>query len=216
MEDIVTQRDRSNSYNQSLPILSLKGSIIENVGEVSNTLTARKKIKHISFKGPFTKSSSKISTVGHSRNYSDSINPSSRFSVETSPEFPLKQNSLLRLKDKFNKITEELETARETGKETIRDTYRDTYKDTLYETPVQADHIDYYEFKGYPTLKWCPYCSKETATEAIYKNTSKTFWTSLGIFLSGGVLGCFLLPYLGKTCKQISFICHICKHEIGN
>ena len=31
------------------------------------------------------------------------------------------------------------------------------------------------DFKDFPTLKWCPFCNKEIATEIIYKNSSKTF-----------------------------------------
>ena len=65
-----------------------------------------------------------------------------------------------------------------------------------------------------PSLRWCAYCKGEIATEVIYVNSEKTFWASLAIFLSGGVLGCFLLPYSLDSCKNLQVRCHRCKHVI--
>ena len=71
------------------------------------------------------------------------------------------------------------------------------------------------EFKDFPTLKWCAYCCREVCTEIYYKNSSKTFWSSLGIFLAGGVCGCFMLPYMMNSCKEITSRCSRCKHELN-
>ena len=67
---------------------------------------------------------------------------------------------------------------------------------------------------GIPGLMWCAYCKGEIATEVFYVNSEKTFWASLAIFLSGGVFGCFLLPYSMNSCKHLQVRCHCCKHVI--
>lgn len=67
---------------------------------------------------------------------------------------------------------------------------------------------------GIPTLKWCAYCKKETATEVFYVKSGKTFWASVAIFLSGGVFGCFLLPYALDQCKDLRMRCHRCKRIV--
>lgn len=68
--------------------------------------------------------------------------------------------------------------------------------------------------KDFPTLKWCAYCKREAMTEVFYKNNSKTFWSSVGILLMGGVCGCFMVPYMIDSCKDLSMRCSRCKHEI--
>ena len=66
-----------------------------------------------------------------------------------------------------------------------------------------------------PSLRWCPYCQRETVNDVYYKNSAKTFWSSLGIFLMGGVFGCFMLPYLSTSCKDPYFVCARCKHTLN-
>jgi hypothetical protein len=75
------------------------------------------------------------------------------------------------------------------------------------------------EFQGegdlrVPQLKWCAGCAAEVMTQVEYVNNEKTFWTSVGIFLSGGVFGCFLLPYMMNSCKGARLVCHRCKRVI--
>jgi hypothetical protein len=65
-----------------------------------------------------------------------------------------------------------------------------------------------------PQLKWCASCKAEVATEVLYVNNEKTFWSSVGIFLSGGFLGCFLLPYMMNSCKGAKVICHKCRRVL--
>lgn len=67
---------------------------------------------------------------------------------------------------------------------------------------------------GIPTLVWCAFCGREVATEVCYVNSSQTFWSSVAIFLSGGVFGCFLLPYAMDSCKSMKMRCHRCKRHI--
>ena len=213
MEDSSEIRNRSDYFSQSYS-RSPKSSMVESQTDI---LTTHRKRKHISFYTPLSLGESKNSTLAHSRHQSESFTPLTRIPMPRSVESKQKENPLWRLKEKFNRITEELDTARETGKETGRETLRENNKESIVQDlPVQALHLSSdYEFKGYPTLRWCAYCAKETTTEITYKNTSKTFFSSLGIFLAGGVFGCFLLPYLGTTCKQHAFLCHKCKHEVG-
>ena len=81
----------------------------------------------------------------------------------------------------------------------------------------QAEYLDY--SKGnleIPTLMWCAYCKGEMSTEISYTNSSKTFLSSLGIFLSGGIFGCFLLPYMSNSCKSPTIICKKCGRTLGN
>ncbi|OMJ80253.1 hypothetical protein SteCoe_19511 [Stentor coeruleus] len=66
-----------------------------------------------------------------------------------------------------------------------------------------------------PKLIWCPYCKAEKRTYFIYANNSQTLYTSLAIFLLGGVFGCCLLPYASKSCKDLKTACCNCKHVIS-
>ena len=61
-----------------------------------------------------------------------------------------------------------------------------------------------------PHLRWCAYCRAEVTTKFLYINTNKTFWSAVGIFLTGGIFGCFLIPYMTNTCKGARLICHKC------
>ena len=66
-----------------------------------------------------------------------------------------------------------------------------------------------------PVLRWCPSCSREVAAHTTYVNTNKTFWSSVGIFLMGGVLGCFLMPYCMRSCKGRKQVCKRCQKRIS-
>ncbi|OMJ72166.1 hypothetical protein SteCoe_29458 [Stentor coeruleus] len=66
-----------------------------------------------------------------------------------------------------------------------------------------------------PQLRWCAACKGEVKTETEYVNSRKTFWASVGIFMSGGVLGCFLLPYMTNSCKGIRVVCHKCRRALA-
>ncbi|CAG9311572.1 unnamed protein product [Blepharisma stoltei] len=66
-----------------------------------------------------------------------------------------------------------------------------------------------------PTLRWCAFCKGEVMTDICYTNSSKTFWSAVGIFLAGGVFGCFILPYMTHKCKDMKMVCHICKRTLS-
>ena len=66
-----------------------------------------------------------------------------------------------------------------------------------------------------PRLRWCAFCKAEVMTEVEFVNNSKTFWSAVGIFLSGGFLGCFLLPYMSNSCKGARLICHSCGRVVN-
>jgi hypothetical protein len=66
-----------------------------------------------------------------------------------------------------------------------------------------------------PRLAWCAFCGGERMTLVKYVNDSKTFWSSIGIFLSGGIFGCFLLPYMTNSCKGIQTVCSQCGRTVG-
>ncbi|OMJ69880.1 hypothetical protein SteCoe_32269 [Stentor coeruleus] len=62
-----------------------------------------------------------------------------------------------------------------------------------------------------PQLMWCASCGAEVMTKVEYVNTDKTFWAAMGILLSGGFLGCFLIPYMTNSCKGVRVRCHKCE-----
>jgi hypothetical protein len=66
-----------------------------------------------------------------------------------------------------------------------------------------------------PTLRWCAHCRGEVMTEISYVNNEKTFWSAVGIFLSGGVFGCFLLPYMSNSCKGVRVKCSRCERILS-
>lgn len=65
-----------------------------------------------------------------------------------------------------------------------------------------------------PRLKWCAYCKGEFSTCLNYIPTPKTFLSSLGIFLAGGVCGCFMAPYYIDKCKKPQLLCSKCRRPV--
>ena len=68
---------------------------------------------------------------------------------------------------------------------------------------------------GLPSLEWCAHCTREVLTQVRLVNSSKTFWSAVGVLLLGGVLGCFLLPYCTDSCKAVQKTCVHCGHMIS-
>ena len=66
-----------------------------------------------------------------------------------------------------------------------------------------------------PQLIWCAFCKAEMKTTTVYANSSTTLCNSISIFLFGGVLGCFLFPYVCKDFKEAKTVCTKCGHMIG-
>lgn len=178
--------------------------------------------KYSSFISPkrFVNTNSFISS--HNRSGSSFISPQAKTSFQI--ENKGKDFSLKKLDDQLGKIAEDYNTDRNAGRETAIETFRDKIQDNLRESKtfisterstLARQLSDDFELHQIPTLRWCAYCAKETSTEIEFKNSSKTFWASVGIFLMGGVFGCFLIPYVTNRCKETKFICHICKREIS-
>ena len=65
-----------------------------------------------------------------------------------------------------------------------------------------------------PSLRWCAFCVRETVVCTRYKPTAKTFWSAAGIFLLGGVCGCFLLPWMTTGCQEPRLVCLRCKRFV--
>ncbi|OMJ81797.1 hypothetical protein SteCoe_17681 [Stentor coeruleus] len=81
--------------------------------------------------------------------------------------------------------------------------------------PVIKESDDNISFEGnedmkIPQLIWCASCGGEVMTKIEYINTEKTLWAAMGILFSGGILGCFLIPYMTNTCKGVRLRCHKC------
>ena len=108
----------------------------------------------------------------------------------------LRESSLARLHQKMSKIKEE-------------------YEATTREHDLRLDipeRITDDQENGIPTLRWCAFCRCETTTEVFYENSGTTFWSSVAIFVAGGMFGCCLVPYMMDSCKNTRTRCHRCKH----
>lgn len=179
------------------------------------------RLKSSSFISPKRQLNSGSFLTSHTRSGSSFISPpaKSSFIQDKSKDF-----SIQKLDEKLNKISEDLNTERnalrDTGIETIREKLPDLLRDsktwiTTDRSTLAKQLTEDYELNSIPTLRWCAYCARETSTEVEYRNSSKTFLASLGIFLMGGVFGCFLIPYVTTKCKDMKFICHVCKREVS-
>jgi LITAF-like zinc ribbon domain len=189
---------------------------------------SKSKNRQISFGSPskFGNTSSFISPESYKN--STSTTPTTRLSLSLSKDYRGKKTSLKRLSEKFVKISEDFAEKKEPKNEMEQDyiqgngyeTGRETgsvneTKFFLTDRSTFAKHsVDEFELSEYPTLRWCAYCAKETTTEVKYQNSSKTLLTSAGICMMGGVLGCFLIPYMTNTCKDIKYLCKTCKRKI--
>ncbi|OMJ71767.1 hypothetical protein SteCoe_29940 [Stentor coeruleus] len=127
------------------------------------------------------------------------------------------QSLSLRLSEKLKELEEDLKT-------------RNTQENDRENAPIEEDFKgeDKYVFAlenrvsleseedcEIPSLRWCAACKAEVQTQIQYVNSRKTFWASVGIFLSGGVLGCFLLPYMSNSCKGAKVVCHKCGRTLA-
>lgn len=84
-------------------------------------------------------------------------------------------------------------------------------------TIKQAVVIDQHEISldpNVPGLIWCSYCKGEKLYTLDHKPSNYTFLASLGIFLAGGVLGCFLVPYLIPSCQSSYKKCSQCQRHL--
>lgn len=127
------------------------------------------------------------------------------------------QQKLLKLKEEF----EEQGTNKEANDRslTIRipSAYRlvDTNHEVKEAVPFDSSTLEPHEFMidSIPQLRYCAFCQAEVASEIEYVNDAKTFWSSVGIFMMGGVFGCFLLPYMVNSCKERRLKCRKCKRN---
>ena len=76
--------------------------------------------------------------------------------------------------------------------------------------PLDTEEALSIELNHGSVLRWCPSCGRESVAEVSYHNSSKTFWSAVGIFFLGGVVGCCVLPYCFNQCKQTKFACTGC------
>ena len=99
--------------------------------------------------------------------------------------------------------------------EVLANKLRALEQELVVEEPVREAEVDSEEEATGLSLEWCPHCGCETTAAVEFRPSQKTFYTSLGIALTGGVLGCFLLPYVTTSCKQGHKVCTHCKHSLS-
>lgn len=149
-----------------------------------------------------------------------SITRFSSMSGTHEPCFKSVDEGLLRLQSQIAKIHEEYQSTPYKVTQSNNSNHSSTSNTSNNSnTSNQSDNseppnLDLDLDSGIPSLRWCAYCKGEITTEVNYVNSGKTFWASLAIFLSGGVFGCFLLPYSLDSCKNLQVRCHRCKHVI--
>lgn len=97
-------------------------------------------------------------------------------------------------------------------KEFLKDRAMETSCDTVKEAVLESDRET--SEPSFPRLRWCPFCQSERSTKVSYQASEKTLWSSLGIFMLGGVFGCFLLPFMSDYCKSIKMVCSKCDHRL--
>lgn len=107
--------------------------------------------------------------------------------------------SPIRLKDLINNTKIE-------SKEDFHTHENNFYSEDPYELVTQTE---------IPKLIWCPFCQAENRAYTVYISNSQTLYSSIVIFLLGGVLGCCLLPYASKCCKDRKTACCKCHHLIS-
>ncbi|TNN18333.1 Lipopolysaccharide-induced tumor necrosis factor-alpha factor isoform 2 [Schistosoma japonicum] len=61
----------------------------------------------------------------------------------------------------------------------------------------------------------CECCQHVTVTRTTYQVGALTWIMAVVIFLCGGILGCFLIPFLVDCCKDVRHECPFCGTEIG-
>ncbi|CAH8666947.1 unnamed protein product [Heterobilharzia americana] len=61
----------------------------------------------------------------------------------------------------------------------------------------------------------CECCQQVTVTRTTYQIGALTWLMAAFIFLCGGILGCFLIPFFVDCCKDVKHVCPFCGTEIG-
>jgi hypothetical protein len=216
MEDLSEMKpklDESSAINMSgTPRASLIDSTSDLFGSRNKSTSFISPKRHVNT-GSFI--------TAHTRSGSSFVSPPNKSSFIL--EGKSKEFSLKRLDEKLNKISEDLNTDRNTVRDTAIETFREKLPELLRDArslttdrSTLARQLDEdFEFNTVPTLRWCAFCAKETSTEIEFRNSSKTFWASMGIFFMGGVFGCFLIPYVTNRCKDMKRVCHLCKRDVA-
>lgn len=139
MEENSLYKSHRVSESQSFAFTSPKSSFIEHPSDSKPPV--HKRSRHIRFLSNMPNVLSKDTTVAYSQTLSEPITPPTRRSVVSPDEHLDSNRSLWKLKDKFSKITEEMETARENVKEigskTTRDYWRENFRDTRFQVLVK-------------------------------------------------------------------------------
>lgn len=82
---------------------------------------------------------------------------------------------------------------------------------------IKTEAYDPYEIncsEDIPTLVYCAHCKGEMTSQTKFVNSGRTFWSAVGIFLAGGVAGCFLFPYMTNQCKDRQVTCSHCNRTL--
>ncbi|KAK3090832.1 hypothetical protein FSP39_014995 [Pinctada imbricata] len=80
---------------------------------------------------------------------------------------------------------------------------------------TEESQIAIIDLKAEPVELKCPQCNMIGKTEIIYVNGSLSWITCLIMLWFGLILGCFLLPFCVKGCKDCVHKCSSCGHVFG-
>lgn len=143
--------------------------------------------------------------------------PSTPFMLSTKLKELQGQSLNLKLQEKLRLLEGSASVERKSEKkhlEPMMEVHKGRYN-SMYEPILESSLVmEGAEDIEVPHLRWCASCGAEVTTKAVYVNTNKTFWSAVGIFLTGGVFGCFLLPYMTNSCKGVRLVCHKCDRTL--
>ncbi|KAA0191122.1 hypothetical protein FBUS_04483 [Fasciolopsis buskii] len=66
-----------------------------------------------------------------------------------------------------------------------------------------------------PVAFRCQTCQQPTMTITTYHVGAMTWIAAALIFICGGILGCFLIPFYTNCCKDVKHTCPVCETEVG-
>ncbi|KAF7259050.1 hypothetical protein EG68_03628 [Paragonimus skrjabini miyazakii] len=66
-----------------------------------------------------------------------------------------------------------------------------------------------------PVVFRCQTCQQSPMTVTTFHVGAITWLAAVLIFLCGGILGCFLIPFYTNCCKNVKHTCPVCDTEVG-
>ncbi|XP_078237565.1 lipopolysaccharide-induced tumor necrosis factor-alpha factor homolog [Pogona vitticeps] len=69
-------------------------------------------------------------------------------------------------------------------------------------------------FCSKPASTICPCCRQIITTDIVFRVGPLTYAACTAICVMGGCMGCFLIPFMTKCCKDVDHYCPCCRYHI--